>query len=156
LTTTVYDTFFLCVRLIISRILRNDLSFEMKKLCSRKKSSGQIYVILLDLQFMHTFFHCENHLRPFYCYTYMSKMTLRALSFRTNIMNTPPKEDMKPLVGIRFVRRPRFLDISLQLGEKFLDGVEIWRARRQVRYVPKLVRPPTLFNRFSDPNAKTH
>jgi hypothetical protein len=74
----------------------------------------------------------------------MSKMTLCALLFRTNIMNTPPKEDMKPLIGILFVRKPRFLDISLQLGKEFLDGVEIWRVRRQVQQFDLRVRTQLL------------
>ena len=31
-------------------------------------------------------------------------MTLYTLLFRTNIINIPPKEDIKTLLGIRFVR----------------------------------------------------
>ena len=38
-----------------------------------------------------------------YRYTYMSEMAFGALLFGTNLMNTPPEEGMKPLVGILFV-----------------------------------------------------
>ena len=116
----------------------------MEKLCSREKSSSQIYCHTIRLVICSHILPCENHLSPFYCYTCMSKMTLCALLFRTNIMNTPPKEGMKPLVGILFVRRPPFLDISFQLGKEFLDGVEIWRIRRQVQQFDSCIRTQLL------------
>lgn len=58
-------------------------------------------------------------------YTSMAEMAFSTLPFRTNIMDAPPKEDVKSLVGIRLITRPSFPDVKLQLSKKFLNGIEI-------------------------------
>lgn len=116
----------------------------MEKRCSRQRPFSLMYCHTIWLATYAHIFHSENHLGPFYCYACMSKMTLCALLFRTNIMNTPPKEDMKTLLGIRFVRRPGLFYISLQLGKEFLDGVEIWWVRRQVQQFDTCIRTQLL------------
>ncbi len=74
-----------------------------------------------------------GHLYLLYHYPYISKVAFGTILFCTNFIYTPPKEGLKPLARILFVYRLSFLDIGLQLGEEFLDRVEIRRIRRQVQ-----------------------
>lgn len=79
---------------------------------------------------------------PFhYRYTCMS---FSALLFCTNIMDALLTEGPEPLVGIPFIIWPRFLDVSLQLNKKILNGVEIRRVRRQIQQYDSRVRAQLL------------
>ena len=68
-----------------------------------------------------------------YCYTCMSEVAFGALLSCTNIVNALPKEVMKALIWIFLICWPGFLDVTLQLGKEFLNGIKIWWVRRQVQ-----------------------
>jgi hypothetical protein len=53
----------------------------------------------------------------------MWEMAFSALLICTNIVDAPPEEGMKPLVGILFITWPSFFDVSLQLSKNSSMGL---------------------------------